>query len=195
MTPFLTPPRHTTDRAAWDRSDLTGLLGTAVFAAALLAPLRHYVGPSKKVQRAKIDRDSFPLSTYPMFSADRAGRIVVPHVVGETADGDRVNLSYRLYGTGGLNQVRKQVARAVREGHADTVAQTYADALHHSGNPEEIAKVLVVRSRFLFNDYFDGDRMPFAENIHARCVPGGTATLCSPGRLAHPHTGTTPKDR
>lgn len=182
-----TPPSH-----ALQRSDVAGLLATTAFAAVLLAPLRHYVGPSARVQREKNERDSFPLSTYPMFSADRAGRIVVPHVIGETLDGDRINLHYRLFGTGGLNQVRKQVARAVRTGRADEVAQTYADAIHARGNPQEIAEVLVVRSRFLFTDYFAGDRSPFAENIHARCAPGGTAELCSPGRLARPGTVSFP---
>ncbi|WBL18745.1 hypothetical protein [Citricoccus sp. NR2] len=195
MTPFLTPPPGPAASTTPQRSDVAGLLATAAFAAALLSPLRHYVGPQKKVQRDKNKHDSFPISTYPMFSADRAGRIVVPHVVGETADGERINLSYRLYGTGGLNQVRKQVARAVRQGHADTVAQNYADALHRYGNPEEISEVLVVRSRFIFSDYFAGDRRPFAENVHARCAPGGTATLCSPGILARPDSDTSMKDR
>ncbi|MGO1182692.1 MAG: hypothetical protein ACTHZ5_03505 [Micrococcaceae bacterium] len=191
MSPTRPARTSTSSPPALERADAAGLLATAAFAAVLLAPLRHYVGPAARVQKAKIERDSFPLSTYPMFSADRSGRIVVPHVIGETLDGDRVNLHYRLFGTGGLNQVRKQVARTVRAGRADEVAQTYADALHQRGNPQEIAEVLVVRSRFLFADYFAGERVPWAENIHARCTPGGTATLCSPGRLAHPDTVST----
>lgn len=59
--------------------DLWALAGYTAFAGVLLAPLRHYVGKPKQVRRAKFKHDSFPLSTYPMFSADRKGRIIVPH--------------------------------------------------------------------------------------------------------------------
>lgn len=77
---------------------------------------------SQALRRKKVERDSFPVSTYPMFSADRSGKVTVPHVLGLTATGQRRPLHYRHYGTGGLNQVRKQIARAIRQGAADDVA-------------------------------------------------------------------------
>lgn len=176
--------------------DLWALAGYAAFAGLLLTPLRHYVGTPKQVKRAKFERDSFPLSTYPMFSADRKGRIIVPHVVGLTADGERIELHHRHYGTGGLNQVRKQVARGVRRGDAAEIAQRYADSLttqqregHTRGSSAGAARrrreaavvtVLVVRSRFIFDDYFglaEDAKLPTEESVRARCQVGQTAEL------------------
>lgn len=174
------PPPTAAD--AWRLAALAG------FAAVLLLPLRHYVGPLSRVDRAKLDHDSFPLSTYPMFSVDRRGRLVVPHVVGFTREGERIIPHYRHYGAGGLNQVRKQIARDVRLGRAVEVAQRYADSIAAdrlgegtASAPERrareaaIARVAVVRARFLFDDYFAGDRTPPFESVHAQCRVGGTA--------------------
>lgn len=160
--------------------DLTALAGYAAFAAVLLSPLRHYVGTQKEVQRNKEAHDSFPLSTYPMFSADRKGRVTVPHVVGITADGARVPLHYRHFGTGGLNQVRKQLSRGLRRGQAAEIAQRYADSIAVSTRRRDadIVKVLVVRSRFQFDTYFDATNpstTPDRETVHAQCIIGGTA--------------------
>lgn len=178
-------------RAPIRRGDLWSLAGYAAFAAVLLSPLRHYAGPLKKVSEAKIDEDSFPLSTYPMFSADRKGRIVIPHVVGFTAQGERVLPHYSHFGSGGLNQVRKQIARGVRQGKAVEIAQQYADSLAEQQSrtrpsakhevaerrqrESEITTVAVVRARYVFDDYFAGDIHPAAEAIHAECPVGGTA--------------------
>lgn len=177
------------------RGDLWALAGYAAFAATLLAPLRHYVGDLKKVTEAKIEEDSFPLSTYPMFSADRKGRIVIPHVIGFTAQGERIIPHYSHFGSGGLNQVRKQIARGIRQGQAVEIAQQYADSIAKQqrrtsipSKPEvqqrhereaEIVTVAVVRARYVFDDYFADQKKPAAEVIHAECPVGGTA-------FAHP---------
>lgn len=158
--------------------DVMRFAALAGYTAILLAPLRHYCGPMKKVNEAKFAEDSFPLSTYPMFSEDRKGRVTVPHIVGITADGSRVLPHYRHFGAGGLNQVRKQVAKALRDGRASAIAQTYADSLARRPRTEaekDIVEVRVVRSRFLFDDYFAGNTHPKKEVIHARCAVGGTA--------------------
>lgn len=181
--------------AALRQGDLWALAGYAAFAATLLAPLRHYVGDLRTVTKAKIEEDSFPLSTYPMFSADRKGRIVIPHVVGFTAAGERIVPHYSHFGSGGLNQVRKQIARGIRQGQAVEIAQQYADSIAKQqrrtsvpSKPEvqrrheceaEIVTVAVVRARYVFDDYFADDKNPAAEVIHAECPVGGTA-------FAHP---------
>lgn len=184
-------PAGTPKRAAIRKGDLWSLAGYAAFATVLLAPLRHYVGDLKTVTEAKIDEDSFPLSTYPMFSADRKGRIVIPHVVGFTAQGERVLPHYSHYGSGGLNQVRKQVARGIRLNNALEIAQQYADSIAKQQSrtriptkPEvaerhqreaAITTIAVVRARYIFDDYFAGDKAPAVEVIHAECPIGGTA--------------------
>lgn len=158
--------------------DLLRLAALAAFAGVLLSPLRHYRGEQADVDRVKNEQDSFPLSTYPMFSADRQGRVTVPHVIGLTADGRRIMPRHRHYGLGGLNQVRRQISRGVREKRALQIAQTYADSLTHAPHTAEeatIVEVQVVRSRFLFDDYFVGDTRPQAESVHATCRIGGQA--------------------
>lgn len=162
--------------------DLWAVAGYAVFAGILLSPVRHYFGTQKQVKHQKFARDSFPLSTYPMFSTDRKGRVTVPHVIGITDDGQRVPLHYRHYGTGGLNQVRKHIARGVRRGHAAKIAQRYADSLaapkkKFRRREASVERVLVVRSRFEFDEYFSSTpcTLPVRETVHAQCVVGGTA--------------------
>ncbi|MDN5574103.1 MAG: hypothetical protein L0G19_09350, partial [Micrococcales bacterium] len=63
-------------------ADLLRLAGLAGLAAVLVSPVRHYVGPMSTVNVQKMEQDSFPLSTFPMFSEDRRGRVIVPHVIG-----------------------------------------------------------------------------------------------------------------
>lgn len=190
------PPIHQSPPLS--SADLLRLGGLAVLAAAVIAPVRHYTGPMKKVNRAKIDEDSFPLSTFPMFSEDRKGRVIVPHVVGLTADDRRILPHYSHYGAGGLNQVRKQIARDVREGRAVVVAQRYADSLaaprRRNGSTETgtvrmreyedtIVRLEVVRSRFVFDEYFAGSTVPDSETVFARCEVGGAAEEGPGGRL------------
>ena len=174
--------------------DALALAGGVAFAAVLLAPLRHYWSADRN---AKNTRDSFPLSTYPMFSEDRKDRAWVPHVVGYTAGGERVLPHHQHFGAGGLNQVRQQIARMVRKGRAVEVAQRYADALHAQRDRSArgsgpgavrrrkeaaIVRVEVVRSRFHFDTYYAGTTEPQTETVNARCTVGGTAEAVQPTR-------------
>ena len=110
--------------------DVWGIVAGAAGVAVLLWPLRAYAGPQLSGKDApKFRLDSFPLSTYPMFSEHRGRSTYVPHVIGLTGAGERVIPHARHFGGGGLNQVRKQVSRAIRRGDAALVAQTYADSL------------------------------------------------------------------
>lgn len=191
-------PRSAGQIAPITAIDLLRVGGLAAMGAVLFAPARHYIGSRQQVSAAKFREDSFPLSTYPMFSEDRRGRIVIPHVVGYTAAGQRVLPHYTHYGAGGLNQVRKQIARDVRLGRAVMVAQRYATsiastqarpgssgaawaAIHR--REAQIVRVAVVRSRFVFDAWFAGDRSPQAETIVAECEIEGTARPCPEARL------------
>ncbi|WP_261623337.1 hypothetical protein [Nesterenkonia marinintestina] len=169
------------------KRDAAGIFAAVVFAGFLFAPLRHYVGDLSDVEQAKKEKDSFPFSTYPMFTAYRHGCQSIPHVVGFTSDGSRVHLDYRHFGSGGLNQVRRQISRAMRRGQATRVAQRYADALRRRARSREkdVIEVAVVRSRFIFDEYFghgaDGaTNLPFRERVHATCVVGGQAVGFDP---------------
>lgn len=172
------------------KRDGAGILAAVVFAGFLFAPLRHYVGDLPEVERAKEEKDSFPFSTYPMFTAYRQGRQTIPHVVGFTSDGSRVPLHYRHFGAGGLNQVRRQISRAMRRGHATRVAQRYADSLKRRprSGEKDVVEVAVVRSRFIFDEYFGSasagaegaTSRPSQESVHATCLVGGEAVGFDP---------------
>src|SRR5262245_23160043 len=67
--------------------------------------------------------DSFPLSYYPMFSAKRSPVEIFHYIVGYDADDKRYIIPHTFAGAGGLNAVRRQINRTVREGHADELAK------------------------------------------------------------------------
>lgn len=125
---------------------LGGLLLTAVAAPVL----RH---------RRPGAADDFPLSHYPMFSAKRRRHGRVVHVVVDDADGSHP-LGYRRLGTGGFNQVRRQLTRraATPEGAARLASEVLARLEPTRRTP--IDRVRVVRSTFEFDRFFAGDREP-----------------------------------
>lgn len=135
---------------------------TLFTAAALLRPLaEHWRAESK---------DSFPLSHYPMFSLKRSDRARVTYLVGIDADGGRHRLPYRCAGMGGLNQVRRQINRAVREGRAELLCETVASSplLRQTGSLGRIVEVQIVTGTYGLTNYFSGKtRSPMAEKIHA----------------------------
>jgi hypothetical protein len=92
--------------------------------------------------------DGFPLSFYPMFSDHLDQHWKLSYAVGVYADGRRGNLPYHVLGTGGVNQVRKQLFRAVRRGRAAEHARLLAGrvAAHPAG--AGVIKVEIVRGKF-----------------------------------------------
>ncbi|WP_143063398.1 hypothetical protein [Corynebacterium cystitidis] len=75
-------------------------------------------------------------------------------MVGLTESGERINVHYTHFGLGGLNHTRRQLSKAIRKKNAVEVAQTYADSLARRPRKKErdVVEVIVVRSRFLFDD-------------------------------------------
>jgi hypothetical protein len=119
--------------------------------------------------------DGFPLSHYPMFSARRPKEAVVNYLVGLDARGGRRLLPYTLAGTGGLNQVRRQINRAVREGRAEALCRSVASAVAERNDEfGEVAIVQVVTGRYRLVGYFAGEKEPVSEKVRAyRPVAGG----------------------
>lgn len=144
-----------------DRDKLVALGAAAALLAAVLSPLHQH-------RRAR-PRDGFPLSYYPMFSDRRKKHGTVTHLVGLTAGGSRQLLHYSYAGTGGLNQVRRQLYRTVRAGRAEDVAAQVAAriATRPRRGDADVARVLVVTGRYNYGDFFHGQRDPVSEVIHA----------------------------
>ncbi|BFP42454.1 hypothetical protein FGF1_32990 [Flavobacteriaceae bacterium GF1] len=61
---------------------------------------------------AKHPKDSFPLSYYPMFAKKRTQNYGLYYVVGQDTLGQDFRIPYKLAGTGGFNQVRRQINKA-----------------------------------------------------------------------------------
>jgi hypothetical protein len=139
---------------------LAGGLSLLVIAA-LLRPLLEHRRPEP--------RDSFPLSHYPMFSAKRPKRARLTYLVGIDSAGQRTCLPYRCAGVGGLNQVRRQINRAVREGRVDDLCEAVAasSTLHQPGSLAGIVEARVVSGEYRVDDYFAGNRTPMKETVLA----------------------------
>ncbi len=122
--------------------------------------------------------DDFPLSYYPMFSVARTATGKVHHLIGIDAAGDEHVLHFRHAGSGGLNQVRRQINRRVREGRADVVAALVATSVGTAESlPETSVKtVRVVTSKHRFDDFFAGDRIPRSRVVLAEATVARPAT-------------------
>jgi len=119
----------------------------------------------------KEPKDSFPLSYYPMFSAKRSESAKVNYLVGVGARGERYLLPYAYAGTGGLNQVRRQINRILRKGGADRLCRLVAEnvAQEKEGRFADVVTVRVVTGEYRLTDYFTGKRDPVSEVVHASC--------------------------
>ena len=107
--------------------------------------------------------DSYPLSTYPMFAADRGRTSAVTAVVGIGADGEVHRLSAReVTGTDEVMLAIEQVARAVRDGFAQRLGA--ADLDRPDVDTVEVRTEWVDSVRWL-----DGDREPSTLTVQARC--------------------------
>ena len=119
----------------------------------------------------KQPRDSFPLSYYPMFSAQRKPVEFFYYLLARDEQGARYYVPYQLIGPGGHNSNRRQIRRIVNEGRAADLARSVAQRL---GRRDElpwskIVTVSVVRGKFAVDDYFHGKQEPVSEQIAASC--------------------------
>lgn len=127
----------------WARGERAG---AAVFSAAVLGamlwPLAEYRRPLK--ERV----DGFPLSWYPMFSARRPRKAGVNYAVGVRADGSRRYLPSAALGPAGINQVRRQLNRVVREGGIENHAAAIAARVALRSGLRDVEHIEIVRGRF-----------------------------------------------
>ena len=139
------------------------VLFSAVMAVAVLFPI------------AGDRSDSFPLSSYPMFSGNLEGVNDVRTVVGRTADGTRVTLSPEaISGSDEVMLAAADVGRAVAAGPAATAALC-GDVAHRVGTrgPRDVVTIEVVTERYDAIAYFGGDEEPAALTVHSSCRVAG----------------------
>jgi hypothetical protein len=115
---------------------------TAAVVGASLLPLRQYRRP--RAERV----DGFPMSYYPMFSAKRARFARISYALGVRADGSPINLPHDVLGPGGVNQVRKQLSRAVRRDEVAEHARRIAARVPEFAEYADVVRVRIVTGEF-----------------------------------------------
>ena len=158
-----------TDQTISGANDASGLSrGKRLAALASVAMIGAVLWPIQENWR-KNPHDSFPLSYYPMFSAKRGRIETFNYLVGHDAKGKRYLIRHSFAGHGGLNAVRRQINKKVREDRADDVARLVAKRLEdrEDGKWSKIVKVDVVTGRYAVDDYFHGRKEPVSEKIKA----------------------------
>jgi hypothetical protein len=114
-------------------------------------------------------KDNFPLSYYPMFSAKRGKKETINYIIGYDAQGARHIVSYTYAGTGGMNQVRRQINTLVKRGEAERLCRDVAARLaaEREGPLAGVVTVQVISGTYRLSDYFSGNKQPVAEEILA----------------------------
>ena len=134
-------------------------LVSAVVAALVVAPLFR-----------QPPTDSFPLSTYPMFSDPIDALVDVGTVVGRAAGGERIVLSpTEIGGTDEVILAGATVDEAIRGGRVavESLCASVADRIDPATT---IAELEVVTERYDAIAYFAGDTQPIDVVVHARCT-------------------------
>src|ERR1051326_6890547 len=117
-------------------------------------------------------RDNFPLSYYPMFSARREAVETFYYLVGHDARGARHYIRYKLIGSGGGNQVRRQLRKIINDGRAPELARAVAKRLARQKNSpwSDIVSVSVCKGKFAVDDFFHGRKEPVQEQVKGSCA-------------------------
>ena len=112
------------------------------------------------------DRDSFPLSNYPMFSNDRGRVTAFDTAVGVDTDGNVERLSpRRISGSYEVIHAASTVSKAIRIGDADGLCREIAERARDDG----LMRIEVVTETYDTVRWFEGDETPIARRVHARC--------------------------
>ena len=137
-------------------------IATVLVVAAMVAPV-------------VVDRDSFPLSTYPMYSRDRPRDVALVTAVGIDADGGRQRLSLAAIGDSDDPLiVAGELRAAIADGRADARCDDIAGrvAARPAGAGPEIVAVEVVTERHDVVDRTAGEPSELERTVHARCAVG-----------------------
>lgn len=115
--------------------------------------------------------DDFPLSYYPMFSYERSGIRRLSYLIGLDAQGNRVPIPYTFAGSGGMNQVRRQIDKIVSRNEAAQLCQAVGSrvAQRRSGPLAGIESVQVVTGSYDLGQYYTDNTRPLSERVRASC--------------------------
>ncbi|HUF53548.1 MAG TPA: hypothetical protein VMR52_07215 [Dehalococcoidia bacterium] len=112
--------------------------------------------------------DSFPLSTYAMFSGRQSAEATIPHAIGYTAGGERVLLPPEAVANDEVVQAFETLRQAVSQGKEST-DRLCARAAGWAERRDEVVSVAIVSDTFDAVRYFDGDKDPVRTVVHSEC--------------------------
>lgn len=132
--------------------------------------------------------DSFPLSYFPMFAARRGETYQANSLVGLDAAGNRTLLSYRLAGSGGFNQVRRQITAKLKKKRGDEICETVASKLARSRRRDlrNVETVQVVSVTHDMNKFFARGNSQVAEKVYASCAVPREQSIAKHAREVQP---------
>jgi hypothetical protein len=149
---------------------------SALLLGVLLSPLR--LDPQDPAQ------DSFPLSTYPMFSYDRGRIASVTIALALGPRGYEAAIPPSFVATSETMQALKTIAKSVREGgaRAQELCAAIAERVAHSPDPQFRAadEVAFVRNTVDAIDYLTGANTTRSRHIHVRCPVRRNASSSTP---------------
>lgn len=133
-------------------------------------------------------RDGFPFSYYPMFSQAHPEVQQFTYLIGMESSGRRHYLPHRYAGSGGMNQVRRQIGRIASRGgeEADLLCRRVARALlrDQPALAARLSRVCPVTGEFRPIDYFGkGQKEPTSERVRGSHPVRITAAEDFPQRL------------
>ena len=120
------------------------------------------------IARPRAD-DSFPLSNYPMFTADKPRQMTFFQAVGVAADGGQASLSAELVGgTVEVVQAARAMSTADRNGTLDALCRDIAGRTADAR--PEVVEVRIARQRYDVVDALRADHpRPLASTVVATC--------------------------
>jgi hypothetical protein len=113
--------------------------------------------------------DSFPLSTYPMFSGRQSRIVDITHVVGFTPSGERAILAPEALGTDEVVQAFETSRQAAAAGQHESQALCEEAADWGAKHRSEAISYALVTDRFDALAYFEGNETPASTTIHSQC--------------------------
>ena len=138
-----------------------GYVVSAILLGALIYPLQ-----------TDPPRDSFPLSTFPMFSKARPAFITLDHVVGISADRKTTEpIPPELVASGEVLQTKVAIRNTVRRGRraARELCQEVKARVATEPSLAWVDWIEVRTDRYQVAGYFTGARKPVWTRKHARC--------------------------
>lgn len=121
--------------------------------------------------------DSFPLSTYPMFSRSRTAPTVF-QLRGYDAAGRLVRIGPELLGTSEVLQAKVMIAAAVRQGRRAQreLCQRVATRTAHHADYAHLRRIELIAARYDAIAYFTKGPQPLSVRRLTRCRPAANPT-------------------